>query len=191
MPEGVRVYIQDHSFLLTDSGADMPFDTMDYCTGLGGVMTSAMMVYAGIDSGTVTVTATTTDRPPALDTGEQWDQIAGWDDIADLSLHVPNGQLTVERLAYGPFDDRPDLPVLSPHRPGHYRIRLHASGRDRHYDQTHDDSGERFHIVTWPAPPQPPLIIKATSRCGYGLRLNTHETPPTTIPGPPASEEEH
>ena len=165
------IYVQDHGFVVTDRGIDPLFETMDYRTGLAGVMESAALIYAGIDRGYVTVSAGGLDRSPALDTGEHWAGLTAWEDVAEFSLHVPHGALTVEQLECGPFGARPALPVLSAHGPGHYRLRVHASGRDRHYDQVADQSDERFHITAWPAPPAEPLVIRATSRCGYGLRL--------------------
>jgi hypothetical protein len=181
MSNPVRIRIQDHSFVIADAGADMPFETMDYSTGLAGSMASSMLVYAGIDRGTVHITAQAVDQPPALDTPEQWNQLAEWEDVAEISLHVPQGALTVELLETAPTDSRPDLPSLSPHGPGDYRLRLHARGRDRHYDKLTADSGEHFHIIAWPAPVMPPLAIKSTSQCSYGLRMSVPGTPPRRI----------
>ncbi|WP_422733868.1 hypothetical protein ACN26Y_28515 [Micromonospora sp. WMMD558] len=176
MTQPVRVYVQDHGFFVTDRDVDTPFETMDYGTGLAGVMESAVLVHAGIDRGYVAVTAAAVDERPGLDTAEQWDDLASWEDVAEVSLYVPHGRLTVEQLEQA-LDPRAQLPVLSGHGPGHYRLRLHASGRDRHYDRVVDESGERFHFLAWPAAPTAPLVIKAGSRCGYGLRLNALEAP--------------
>jgi hypothetical protein len=171
MTHSVRIHVQDHGFFVTDRDVDTPFETMDYSTGLAGVMDCAALIHAGIDRGYVEVTAQALRERSALDTDEQWDDLATWEDVAEVSLYVPNGHLTVEQLEQPPLDERERLPVLSAHGPGYYRLRMHASGRDRHYDQVVDQSGERFHFLAWPAPLQPPLIIKAGSRCGYGLRL--------------------
>ncbi|WP_148062084.1 hypothetical protein [Micromonospora aurantiaca] len=171
MTHPMRIYVQDHGFLVTDRDVDTPFETMDYSTGLAGVMDSAALIHAGVDRGYVEVTADASHEPPSLDSDDQWRDLNPWEDVAEISLHVPNGNLTVEQLERSPGDERPHLPVLSPHGSGYYRLRIHASGRDRHYDQIVDQPGERFHFLAWPAPPAAPLIIKAGSRCGYGLRL--------------------
>ncbi|MEV6489563.1 hypothetical protein AB0M20_13200 [Actinoplanes sp. NPDC051633] len=56
----------------------------------------------------------------------------------------------------------PNLPVLSPAGPGTYRVRIHARGRDAHYDQVVDTPDEEYHLVSWPAPPTGSLIVRAT-----------------------------
>jgi hypothetical protein len=187
MTTSVAVRVQDHSFFIGDRDAATPFDTMDYSTGIAGVMESAMLVAAGIDRGNVQVSVLATDHDPGLD--QHWDDLAAWDDVAEVSLYCPRGALTVERLEYGPFDPRPDLPVLSAHGPGHYRLRIFASGRDRDFDKVVDASAERFHIVAWPAPSTASLIVKATTRCGYGLRMSTATSPSSAQPPPPDTQQ--
>ncbi|MBQ1052743.1 hypothetical protein KBX50_30345 [Micromonospora sp. C51] len=177
----LRVYVQDHVFLVADHDVAIPFDTMDHSTGIAGVMESAALVSAGVDRGYVTVTIEALEHDAPLDTVDQWAALEDWEDVAEFSLFAPHGTLTVGQLEYPPHDI-PELPSLSPHGPGHYRLRIHAAGRDKHFDQVVDAPGERFHILTWPAPPAPPLVIKATSRAGYGLRLAGLSNPPPTTP---------
>ncbi len=98
-------------------------------------------------------------------------------------LFVPSWYLTVAQLEYQPTET-PEFPVLSPHGPGHYRVRIHASGRDRHSDQVVEESGVRFNIIAWPATPIEAFIIKATSRHGYGLRKGQLEALPMLNPYP-------
>jgi hypothetical protein len=163
---------------------------MDFSTGLAGMMESAAMVHAGVDRGTVTVSVDAVDSRPELNTPEQWAALSEWEDIAEVSIYVPNGDLRVDRLEYGPFDARVDLPLLSPFGPGHYRMRIHARGRDRYYDKVVEDSGEAFYLVTWPQPPAPLLIIKSTSFfCAYGLRLGQISKPAPTAPPKPTREQ--
>ncbi|SDZ21873.1 hypothetical protein SAMN05444365_107131 [Micromonospora pattaloongensis] len=185
----LRIYVQDHGFLITDHDVSTPFEAMDYSTGLAGVMESAALVSAGVDRGYVTVIAQPVADRPALDTPDQWSDLAAWDDVAEFSVFVPHGSLTVAQLEYPPTET-PQLPDLSPDGPGHYRVRIHASGRDRHFDQVVGESGERFLVVAWPAPPAAALVIKASSRCGYGLRLAALESPPDIGPIQPTVDEQ-
>ncbi|WCN81395.1 hypothetical protein [Micromonospora sp. LH3U1] len=189
MTHPVRIHVQDHGFFVTDRDVDTPFETMDYCTGLAGVMDSAALIATGIDRGYVEVTAAASLVQPGLDTEEQWNDLASWEDVAEVSLYVPNGHLTVEQLELSPLEERPQLPVLSSGGPGYYRLRMYASGRDRHYDKVVDQSGERFHFLAWPAPPQAPLIIKAGSRCGYGLRMTPLASSAAVAPLPAVKDE--
>lgn len=186
------VHVQDHGFVVSDHDVSTPFETMNYLTGLAGVMESAVLIHAGIDRGYVTVTTQPAAHSVALDTPEQWASLDAWEDVAEVSLYVPNGALSVEQLSYGPSETSPKLSLLSAHGPGHYRLRIHASGRDSHYGQVLHESEERYHFTAWPAPPAAPLVIKATSRCGYGLRLGALTVPPRAEPIPltPAQQAE-
>lgn len=186
----VRLYVQDHGFLIADANVDPDFSVLDYSTGLAGVTDAAALVAAGIDRGYVSVSAAVLDERPALDTSAQWALIDGFHDIAEFSLHADHGQLTVAPLESRADSTTETLPLLSPFGSGPYRIRLHASGRDRHYDQVVDDSGEHFHVLAWPEPVSAPLLIKATSRCGYGLRLNAHQQPSTTHLADPMADQQ-
>jgi hypothetical protein len=69
-------------------------------------------------------------------------------------------------------------------------MRIHARGRDRYYDKVVEDSGEAFYLVTWPQPPTPLLIIKSTSSCAYGLRLDQISKPAPTAPPKPTREQD-
>lgn len=180
-----QVRVQDHCFIVGDaSDATPPFDLLDWTSGIAGAMPSALLVDAGIQSGTVSVTVTVTDDRPPLETPQQWATTAEWDDIAEVSVNAPQGTLTVEQLQYPPGTEPLSLPVLSPQGPGCYRLRLHAAGRDQQYDQIAEDSDVRLLIAAWPSPFSAPLIIKSTSMCGYGLRLSELQRSPNgeTIP---------
>ena len=172
------VRTEDHSFIVGD-GDDMPIATADFSTGLAGAMHNCAMICTGIDRGPVTVTAEALDAAPGLDSVDQWD------DVAEISLTAPVGRLAVHQLLYLPGEAPPDLPILSPGGPGTYRLRIHTRGRDAHYDQVVDTPSEEYHLIAWPATPTGPLIIRATDRCGYGMRLAALTTPPAP-PQPPA-----
>jgi hypothetical protein len=165
------VRTEDHSFIVGD-GDDMPIATADFSTGLAGAMHNCALICTGADRGPVTVTA------EALDTAPDLADVDDWDDVAEISLTAPVGRLAVHQLLYLPGETPPDLPVLSPTGPGTYRLRIHTRGRDAHHDQVVDTPTEEYHLVCWPAPPTGALIIRATDRCGYGLRLAALTTPP-------------
>ena len=50
-------------------------------------------------------------------------------------------------------DGPENVPVLSPEGLGHYRIRIHARGRDTAVDMTTDEPVEHYLVQSWSAPP--------------------------------------
>jgi hypothetical protein len=52
----------------------------------------------------------------------------------------------------------------TPPRPGDYRLRVHARGRDD------ADEDEGYELAVWPAPAAPAIVHKRTDRLGYRLR---------------------
>lgn len=173
----VPVYAVEHSFGLLD-GYDIPIHTADWSTGLIVGMTNGAMIYTGINRGLVHVSIDIRiDPPDHLDADP-------WDDIAEASVHSATGNLRIHQLEYGRYDQPPPLPLLSARGPGDYRVRAHARGRDSHFDQAQEISDEHYLLVVWPAEPRPPLIIRATDRCGYGLRLSGLQAPRPVITAP-------
>ncbi|KAA9163648.1 hypothetical protein FPZ12_009105 [Amycolatopsis acidicola] len=154
----VRVF--KHSFVLGDARFPGSFENLDHSTGLGGLGESFLLVRTGIERGTITVSAAAFVSRPGLDTPEERERLQEWEDVAEFSLAVPDGELRVRAHGGGV-----DLPRLSASGPGCYRVRVHARGRDvRHRDLP--ESEETYSVITWPEEPSPPLVIKATSRCG-------------------------
>ncbi|ROO52867.1 hypothetical protein EDC02_7814 [Micromonospora sp. Llam0] len=173
------VYVTDHSFGVFDTD-EMPIEAVDWTTGLLGPLAAGAMIYTGVDRGPVHVSVDVRTEPP--------DEVVtdGWDDIVEATVNAPHGQLRVHSLEYGPTDRPPPLPILSPAGPGSYRIRVHARDRDLHYDLACTEPTERYLLTVWPAPPLPPLVIRATDRCGYGMRLSwLHRPTDASTLGPP------
>jgi hypothetical protein len=171
MTSSADVHAQDHCFGLFD-GPDMPIDTADWSTGLAITMSTGAMIYTGADRGIVHVTAQYADAAPELT------DTAAWDDIVEISINAPHGNLGIASLETGPLDHPPALPSMSAAGPGTYRVRAHTRGRDAHYDKAVDDTGEQYLLISWPALPAPSLIIRATDWCGYSLRVAQLMTPP-------------
>jgi hypothetical protein len=87
-------------------------------------------------------------------------ELVGWDEIVEVSWTARTGAASV----LGP--DAPGSARLrerTPPWPGTYRLRVHATGRD-------DDSGERYKLTVWSAPPAPEVVHKRTDRLGQHLR---------------------
>ncbi|MER6289376.1 hypothetical protein [Streptomyces sviceus] len=62
-----------------------------------------------------------------------------------------------------------ELPVLSFHGPGHYRLRVHACGRDTAIGLTPDQITEWYLIQAWPAPAQAVRVLRQSD--GYGASV--------------------
>ncbi|MET9462252.1 hypothetical protein ABZY05_45850 [Streptomyces canus] len=68
------------------------------------------------------------------------------------------------------MDDLDDeLPALSFHGPGDYRLRVHARGRDTAIDLSPDQITESYLIQSWPAPAQTARVLRQTD--GYGASM--------------------
>jgi hypothetical protein len=175
-----RVRVDDGSFLLAED--TITPETLDFSTGLIGTMTAGAMICAGIHTGYVTVRAATTDSPSA------YGDTTTWEDIAEASVHAIRGSLRIRGL----YDDPPEqLPLLSTHGPGWYRIRAHARGRDINRDGLDDASREEYLILCWPASPATPHIIRATDTAGLGLRksmVKPLDPPPSVTPRTPQDQ---
>jgi hypothetical protein len=97
-------------------------------------------IIVGTSSGYVNVTAEALDREPE----EVIEQ--GWEDIVEVDLHATTGDVIVMAL----MEDPPELPGLTPHGPGNYRLRVHAAGRDQDFDMVVASPVEEYLIQSWP-----------------------------------------
>ncbi len=170
MASSIPVNVVEHSFGLFD-GYDIPIETADWSTGLIVELANGAMIYTGLNRGPVQVAVDV--RAVAPDNIDS----SAWDDIVEATVHGATGNLTVQLLEYGRFDEPPRLPLLSPYGPGSYRLRAHAHGRDLHYDSVQELPNEQYLLTIWPAEPSPSLIIRATDQCGYGVRLSAAQAP--------------
>lgn len=134
----------------------------DWSNGLVSVEATGAVVFTGIKSGAITVTAEAHDREPAA-------EVEAWDDVVEFTLTSTAGCLRVLEEVPG---DQFTLPNLSPHGPGAYRLRCHARGRDIAYDGSAIEPVEDYLIQAWPEPPAPVTVIKQTDACGANIRLS-------------------
>ncbi|HEV7948881.1 MAG TPA: hypothetical protein VGP24_03845 [Glaciihabitans sp.] len=172
-----KVHVIDQSFGILDRG-EIPIETWTWLNGLARVMSIGAVVHTGISTGYVRVTAIADTAPPVeVDPGP-------WDEIVEISVFSAYGELRVESYTYGPVTT---LPLLSSQGPGSYRFRVHARGRDLHYDAVQNDSGEDYLVVGWPAEIAPEVIIRASDRCKEGVRRSAEPTSAhgTHVPGIP------
>lgn len=155
------VGVQYHQFLVTDPGGPVAGEEIAANqTGLVGITGSDASIHTGIHTGDVDVTVAAHRQQPLPDSGE-------WEEIAEISLHSPTGTLVVSALM---TDLEQELPSLAADGPGHYRLRVHARGRDLAFDLAPDTITEHYLLQCWPAPPAPPHILRASDAYGGQLR---------------------
>jgi hypothetical protein len=166
-------------FWIQDGDETPPVDSWDQSNGLIVTATVGAVVLTGEALGPIAVTLEVRPDDPGLtDLGSEWD------DIVEASVRCQEGPLRLLGLEQGFV---PGLSALDSQGPGDYRVRVHVTGRDT---PTRDADGfpraaDRFLIRCWPAPPQPPLLIRLTDQRGLGTRLswlNRPEPPQGSAP---------
>jgi hypothetical protein len=157
-----------HQFWLLDTG-QRPRPSIRPDNGLVGAGAGAAIVSTGIHTGVVALSVQVRDRAPGPD-----DDLGGWDEVVDLSLAAPAGQVRPAAL----MSDTDPFPALTAAGPGDYRIRVHARGRDRNIDGVDEEPAEEYHIVVWPQAPEPELVHRQSDAYGGSMRRSVAAAPP-------------
>ncbi|WP_322762625.1 hypothetical protein [Frankia sp. Cr2] len=158
-------------FWLQDGGTPPAVETWDQSNGLAVTADVGAVILTGDAYGPVQVAVDVrAERPPEADDPFAFGDGSEWDDIVEVSVTCREGPLNVGALE-GELSD--ELPAVDTRGAGSYRVRVHTRDRD---DPGVDDDGmprpnDRFLLVSWPAPPQPPLLIRLTDRRGLGTRM--------------------
>ncbi|WP_226535761.1 hypothetical protein [Streptomyces daghestanicus] len=154
------VPVQYHQFDISDEHGPAGPDLGRDHNGLVQVADGAITVMTGIHTGDVDVTVTLHPTQPSPDSGP-------WQEIVEVSAHSASGDLMVR----GIMDDLDeDLPALSFNGPGHYRLRIHARGRDTAVDLAPDGVTEWYLIQAWPAPAHEATVLCQTDVYGATVR---------------------
>lgn len=151
LPRGASgaVSVTDHWFALVQGDLFGEVDVR--ANGLVTAVPGGAAIRTGRASGTVTVTLKVLADEPLVDG-------TGWHEVVEVSWHVQESRVVV----VGPGEEAV-LAATVP-RPGDYRVRVHAIGRDD------PDDDERYELVVWPAEAAPAIVHKATDRLGHRLR---------------------
>jgi hypothetical protein len=171
------VRVEYHAFHLADAGQYDPPPFRPH-NGLVFSRPGLAVVLVGANSGVVSMTAEVYEHPVTrLDT-------EGWDEVVDHSVESLSGHMRVTPL----MDDPPDLPLLTPFGPGHYRVRVHARGRDRADDAHVSEPLEDYLLQIWPGQHEPDLVHKQSDQCGETFRRAALNQPEET-PSPPPEDD--
>lgn len=141
------VFADYHQFYLFDPGADFRIpDTYTAEDCLRRVKTGPhTLVIQPERNMTVPVAVEIYDHDPGFDP-------AAWDHIAEASLHLPTGQLTVNECI-GLLSVGFEVP------PGWYRVRSLGGGFGT-IDRFGLEGGDHYLAVLWPAPPADVRVVK-------------------------------
>jgi hypothetical protein len=161
--EGV-VPARYHSFYLADHAVFGPESPLVDSNGLIAAQPGIAVVFTGIHTGGVALTAQAYDARPEPD-------VANWDEVVELSMHAPTGRVIVTGVD---VDAPQHLPMLTPAGPGHYRVRIHVRGRDTAIDLVTEQPVEDYLVQTWPAAPLPATVLKQSDQYGASRRQRTH-----------------
>lgn len=148
----IEVHASGNSFLLVD-GVDAAFPdpgVLESSNGLLCAFERGGMVLTGIDMGPVLVAVEALSREPAIDLND-------WEEIVDVSIDAPSGALgVVSNLIPDPLE----LPLLSQHGPGAYRVRCCVNGRTRGLKAVAAHPVERYLLQAWPAVATDPTVYR-------------------------------
>ncbi|MEV6871669.1 hypothetical protein [Amycolatopsis sp. NPDC051128] len=126
--------------------------------------TGLATVACGTHTGYVSVRVELYDDEPSVSVSE-------WDDVVEVSLAAPRGQLRIVGLMSDVSDE---LPMISHRGPGEYRLRIHARDRDKAAYPTVGDElsrpAELLLVQCWPQGEAPQRVHKTTDRYGAELR---------------------
>lgn len=161
MEQGL-IEVSHHQFWLLDTGL-LPGRPADFTNGLiAPAGPGAAMICTGIHSGRAALAIEPRRAaPPGVD-------LNGWDEIVEITLSAPTGQLRPAALMAGPADAL--FAALTMTGPGSYRIRVHARGRDTLVDGVSRDPVEEYRITAWPGPLEPGRIYRQTDTYGATVR---------------------
>ncbi|MFF5257164.1 hypothetical protein ACFY4K_34815 [Streptomyces leeuwenhoekii] len=162
MPDWREVFISEGLFGVLDHGV-ISTETADFSNGLVAPMDRGAFILTGINAGYVRVeTRVLTARPDV----EEND----WEEIVEVSVHAPAGDLKVESLELGP--ESGSVCSLSPSGPNWYRLRVHARGREIFRDKASIRPVEDYLLVVWQASPTGATILRSSEYIERRLRIN-------------------
>ncbi|GAA4694242.1 hypothetical protein [Streptomyces youssoufiensis] len=167
----MRISMSHSQYVLYAANAEpLELTADDLAGGNGLVSVTPASTYASIMTGTswgnVDLTIEVTKEEPAL-------HVDDWDEIVDISLHVPSTALNIGDVS---ADSTEEIPLPTGNEPRWWRVRVHARGRDAAAEagdiwaEEGDEVLEQHLLYLWPAPPAPELRHKLTDEVGADVR---------------------
>ncbi|MER5968555.1 hypothetical protein ABT112_02205 [Streptomyces sp. NPDC002055] len=154
-----QLFVHYSQFLVQEEAGSVTEDLPLGDNGLVEAGEGRLTVHTGIHTGDIEVTLRAYGTEPEA-------ELAGFEEVVEVSVTSPSGNLTVGEL----MTDPGAFPSLAPQGPGSYRLRFHARGRDTAPDEAPEHVVEWYLIQSWPAPPAPPQALALNDACGAELR---------------------
>ncbi|MEU8852204.1 hypothetical protein AB0C70_39650 [Streptomyces sp. NPDC048564] len=177
-----EVFVGEGTFGLLDEG-EIPVHSADWSNGLiAPMLQGGALVRTGIRTGSVSVCVQAQQDPAT-----EMDTSRPWEEVVEASVAAPRDHLELQSLDFGPPD--PNGP-LTGRGSTHYRVRVHARGREAAWDKTAETPTEEYLLLVWPSEPSPTQTLRTSSRLKQQQQseaANPH--PPRTTP-PEAPEPE-
>jgi hypothetical protein len=163
-----RLAVQDGQYAITDGVSDLSPPDPGGQNGLVGSAPGLAVVITGTQFGNIGLQVQVSAVEPELD-------LDPWDEVVEVSLETGAGPLSVTSGGHG----AERWSALTDGRPGSYRIRVHARGRDAGAasDVVARKPVEDHLVQIWPAPAAPDAIRKVTDEVGAELRAGTEDAP--------------
>ncbi|WP_407111671.1 hypothetical protein ACE1N8_32420 [Streptomyces sp. DSM 116494] len=146
-----QVFVNEGTFGVLDHG-EIPVETANFSNGLVAPMAAGALILTGVNTGYVNVETSVVDRRPDVDTD-------GWEEVMEISVNAPAGDLKVESLERGP--DTNSQQFLSPMGSAWYRLRVHTRGRELMRDKVSLEPVEDYLLIVWPAPPTNATVLRS------------------------------
>jgi hypothetical protein len=163
-----RLAVQDGQYAIWDGVSDLSPPDPGGESGLVGAAPGLAVVMTGTQFGNISLRVQVSAVEPDLDVDQ-------WDEVAEVSLVTGAGALGVMSGGQGPRQ----WSALTDGRPGSYRIRVHARGREAgaSEDVVAGRPVEDHLVQIWPAPAAPAAVHKVTDEVGAELRADAEDAP--------------
>ncbi|MBB5937225.1 hypothetical protein [Streptomyces zagrosensis] len=167
----MRISMSHSQYVLYGAHAEPVELTAEDLTGGNGLVSvnsagTYISVMTGTSWGNVDLTIQVTKEEPAQ-------HVDGWNEIVDVSMHVPLGELNIGDVT---ADCIEELCLPTGNEPRWWRVRVHARGRDAAAEEGDmwaeegDTVLEQHLLQLWPAPPAPEVRHKLTDEVGANVR---------------------
>ncbi|GAA1902985.1 hypothetical protein [Streptantibioticus ferralitis] len=153
-----RLFVSARQYLIVGNPDHVPIPER-VPTGVILTATDGALLLPGLNTGDIWMKAETWAEAPPL-------ELDGWDDVVEASYNATQ-EARLCAVDGGPAER---FPNLAWNGPGTYRLRVSTRGRDAgsYADAIDEDEEpvEEHRIQSWPAPPSPAVVHKATDAVG-------------------------